>query len=188
MRGGDRGTITGVPEVRTAHTADLEPATLGAARALLDAVFEGDMSDHDWEHALGGVHALVWEDDELIGHGSVVQRRLLHDGRALRAGYVEGVAVRADRRRRGHGAALMRALERVVRRAYDLGALGATDLAADFYATLGWQRWRGPTSALTPAGVVRTPDEDGSIHVLPVTRPLDLAGALTCDWREGDPW
>lgn len=40
--------------VRTAHTADLDDATLGAARALLDEVFAGDMSDEDWEHALGG--------------------------------------------------------------------------------------------------------------------------------------
>src|SRR5215217_8069335 len=120
--------------VRTAHTADLDAATLAAARSLLDGVFEGDMSDHDWEHSLGGVHALVWEGDELVAHAAVVQRRLLHGGRALLAGYVEGVGVRATRRRRGHGAAVMDALERVVRGAYELGALAATDEAAGFYA------------------------------------------------------
>ncbi|MGH3990600.1 MAG: hypothetical protein ACRDTZ_25275, partial [Pseudonocardiaceae bacterium] len=65
-----------VTEVRTAHTADLDVATLKAARTLLDDVFD-DLTDHDWEHALGGVHALVWEGTELIGHASVVQRRLL---------------------------------------------------------------------------------------------------------------
>jgi aminoglycoside 2'-N-acetyltransferase I len=175
-------------ELRTEHTADLDPATLTAARALLDQVFEGDMSDHDWEHALGGVHALVWEGGELIGHGSVIQRRLLHGGRALRAGYVEGVGVRADRRRRGHGAALMKALERVVRGAYDVGALGATEAAGRFYTALGWEVWRGPTSALTPTGVVRTEDEDGSIYVLQVAEPLNLEAELTCDWRDGDLW
>ncbi|MGH2944169.1 MAG: GNAT family N-acetyltransferase, partial [Solirubrobacteraceae bacterium] len=99
----------------TAHTADLDAATLTAARSLLDAVFTGEMTDHDWEHALGGVHALVWEAGELVGHASVVQRQLIHRGRALRTGYVEGVGVRADRRRRGHGAAMMAELERVVR-------------------------------------------------------------------------
>ncbi|MDQ3647268.1 MAG: hypothetical protein M3433_01535 [Actinomycetota bacterium] len=31
--------------VLTAHTADLDMPTLEAARALLDAVFEGDMTD-----------------------------------------------------------------------------------------------------------------------------------------------
>jgi len=146
------------------------------------------MTDRDWEHALGGLHALLWEGNELIGHASLVQRRLLHGGRAIRTGYVEGVGVRADRRRRGHGAAMMEALEQVVRRAYDLGALGATDQAAAFYAARGWQLWQGPTSALTPTGIQRTPDEDDCIYVLPVGAPLDLSGELCCDWRDGDAW
>ena len=174
-------------EVRTAHTADLDAATLGAARELLWAVFD-DMREEDWEHALGGIHALVWEDAELIAHGSVIQRRLLHGGRALRTGYVEAVAVRADRRRQGHGAAVMDALERVIRSAYDLGALGATDEAGTFYRARGWRLWSGATSALTPTGIVRTPDDDDCIHVLPGIETLDLAGELTCDWRDGDIW
>jgi aminoglycoside 2'-N-acetyltransferase I len=179
--------MAGMTELRTAHTAELDIATRNAGRALLDDVFE-DMTDHDWEHALGGIHAMVWEGAELIGHASVVQRRLLHGGRALRAGYVEGVGVRADRRRRGHGAAMMDALERVIRQAYDVGALGATDEAADFYAARGWKLWRGPTSALTPAGIARTQEEDGCIYVFPVTAALDLSGELTCGWRDGDVW
>ena len=175
-------------QLRTAHTADLDAATLDAARALLDDAFGGDFSDDDWEHSLGGVHAMVWEEDELVGHASVIQRRLLHGGRALRTGYVEGVGVRADRRRRGHAAAMMEALERVVRRAYDLGALSATAQAVDLYERRGWQRWEGPTSALTRSGIERTPEDDGSVYVLGVTLVPDLAGELTCDWREGDLW
>jgi len=73
------------------------------------------MTDDAWDHALGGMHALAWEAGQLVGHASVVQRRLLHRGRALRAGYVEGVAVRADRRGHGYGAAMMDEIERVVR-------------------------------------------------------------------------
>jgi aminoglycoside 2'-N-acetyltransferase I len=175
-------------EVRTAHTADLDASTLRAVRDLLDAVFGDDMTDEDWDHALGGVHALVWEGDELIGHGSVVQRRILHGRRTLRAGYVEGVAVRPDRQRRGHGAALMGALERVVRGAYQLGGLGATDEGAALYTARGWRRWEGPTYALTPDGITRTEEEDGFVYVLPVSVPLDLSGPLTCDWRDGDVW
>jgi aminoglycoside 2'-N-acetyltransferase I len=174
--------------VRTAHTADLDVATLAAARALLDEVFGDDMTDHDWEHTLGGVHALVWEGDQLIGHAAVVQRRLLHRGRALRTGYIEGVAVRANRRRRGHGEALMEALERVVRGAYEVGALGATDEGADLYTARGWTRWQGPTSVLTPTGIRRTEEDDGCVYVLPVGVLLDLSAELTCDWREGDVW
>jgi aminoglycoside 2'-N-acetyltransferase I len=160
---------------------------LANARALLDQVFD-DMTDFDWEHALGGLHALAWDGPELVGHASVVQRRLLHGGKALRAGYVEAVAVRPDRQRQGHGAAMMDELERVIRAAYDLGALGATDEGAAFYRSRGWRLWRGPSSALTPEGIRPTAEDDGCIHVLPCTAPLVLDAPLTCDWRDGDVW
>lgn len=175
--------------IQVAHTADLGRADRQAARALLDAAFPpGVMTDDDWEHALGGMHALIWEDGELVGHAAVVQRRLLHAGRALRAGYVEGVAVRIDHRRRGYAAAMMAEMERIIRHAYDLGALGASGDGFPLYVGRGWQVWRGPMSVLTPRGVTRTPEEDGNVLALPVTAPLDLDGELTCDWRGGDVW
>lgn len=174
-------------ELRVALTADLDPATLGAARALLDAAF-GGFADEDWEHCLGGVHALAVVDGELVGHAALVQRRLMYAGRALRTGFVEGVGVRTDQRRRGHAGAMMAALERVVRGGYDLGALSASDAGAAVYTARGWLPWTGPTYALTPDGVRRTADDDGTVHVLPVTVPLDLTAALTCDWRDGDVW
>jgi aminoglycoside 2'-N-acetyltransferase I len=82
-----------VPELRTAHTAELDTGAKSAIRSLMDTAF-GTVSDDTFDNVLGGVHALIVEDGELIGHGSVVQRRLLHAGRALRTGYIEGVAVR----------------------------------------------------------------------------------------------
>jgi aminoglycoside 2'-N-acetyltransferase I len=175
-------------ELRVAHTSQLTPAELQAARDLLFDVFEGDFYDHDWEHAIGGMHALISDSGELVGHASVVQRRLVHGGRALRAGYVEGVGVRADMRRRGHGAALMAALEQVIHGAYDLGALGATDEAARLYAARGWKLWRGPLSALTPDGVRPTPEEAGCVYVLEHEVALDVDSELCCDWRDGDVW
>src|SRR5829696_2962250 len=105
------------------------------------------MADADWEHSLGGLHTLVWDGGALIGHAAIIQRRPLHGGRALRTGYVEGVAVRADRRRQGVAGAMMAELERVIRGAYELGALGATDEGAAFYVSRGWTLWAGPTSA-----------------------------------------
>ncbi|WP_431676803.1 GNAT family N-acetyltransferase [Kitasatospora sp. KL5] len=174
--------------VRVAHTADLDAATLAAARRLLDEVFAPDMADEDWEHCLGGLHTLVWDGPELVGHAALVQRRLLHGGRALRTGYVEGVAVRADRRRSGVGAAMMDHLARVARAAYDLAALGSSDTAGPFYTACGWQPWLGRTFALTPDGIRRTPDEDGGIYVLPLAVPLDPGGDLVADWRDGDVW
>lgn len=173
--------------VRLRHTYELDADTRAAIRRLLDGAFD-DLEDDDWEHALGGVHALVTEGADVVAHGSVIQRRLVHAGRALRAGYVEAVAVRADRRRRGLGTAVMAALEGVARRAYDVAALGATDEAMTLYTGRGWQVWRGPLRALTPTGVVATPDEAGAVLVLPLGVPLDLGAPLTCDWRDGDVW
>jgi aminoglycoside 2'-N-acetyltransferase I len=177
-----------IVQVMTTHTAFVEPPVLRAARALLDDVFAGEMTDADWEHALGGIHALAWEDDVLIGHASVIQRRLWLSGRALRTGYVEGVGVRGDRRGFGVGAALMDALEAVIRGAYELGALGSTDMAHGFYAARGWQLWQGPSAALTPRGIERTPDDDGGIYVLPVSVKLDVTAEITADWRDADVW
>jgi aminoglycoside 2'-N-acetyltransferase I len=174
--------------VETRHTSELAGEVLRAVRALMEDAFEGDFDDLDWEHALGGIHVLVWDGDELTGHGSVVQRRLLHGGLALRCGYIEAVGVRHDWRRRGHGARIMAELERVIRGGYDLGALSATDEAIGFYLARGWQRWRGETYALTPSGITRSADEDGAVFVLPVAVPLDLDAEIVADWRDGDVW
>ena len=132
-RAGDDARVT---TLIVAHTAHLDRASRAAARALLYGVFD-DMTDEDWEHCLGGVHALVWDGTDLIGHASLIQRRLLHGGSALRA---------------------------------------------------GWRRWQGPTSAMTPGGIVRTPEDDGGVYVLPAGARLDIGAELTCDWRDGDTW
>jgi aminoglycoside 2'-N-acetyltransferase I len=176
-----------VTELRTAHTADLDAAPRTAIRALMDAAFDG-VSDDTFDNVLGGIHALVLHGAELIGHASVVQRRMLHGGRALRTGYIEGVAVRADRRRQGHGDSMMSVLERIVRSGYHLGALGASADGSRLYTARGWQLWQGPTSALTPDGIRRTAEVDGAVYVLPVSAPLDLSGELICDYRPAALW
>src|SRR5262245_17094303 len=94
---GWRGGPGVVIEVKALHTARVEAGVLEAADKLLHGVFEGDWTADDWDHSLGGVHVLLWEDGELVGHGAVVMRRLMHQGRAIRTGYVEGVGVRKDR-------------------------------------------------------------------------------------------
>lgn len=174
-------------DLRLAHTADLEPAELHLVRALLDDAFEGDLSDEDWEHGLGGMHVLLRDGAGLAAHGSVVQRRVRHRGRWLRTGYVEAVAVRTDVRRTGLGGRVMAELERVIHRAYDLGALSASDQGAPLYTARGWQRWSGQVHALSPHGIVRLPEEEGGVYVRPaLAAPLDPAHELVLDWRDGD--
>src|SRR3954452_16492414 len=132
------------PRVVVAHTADLDRATRDAAYALLDVVFAGELEADDWEHALGGIHAVAHDPEgAVIGHASVIQRRLVHGGAPLRAGYVEGVGVHADHRRRGIAGLLMAPLERVIRNAYDLGALGGAGGAGGLFPDPRWRAGGG---------------------------------------------
>ncbi|MFD3803769.1 GNAT family N-acetyltransferase [Streptomyces sp. NPDC058611] len=174
---------------RTAHTSELTAPELREVRALLAEAFEGDFAEEDFEHALGGVHVLVRDPDgRLVAHGSVVQRRAVHRGRALRTGYVEAVAVRADRRRQGLGALVMDGLERVIGRAYVLGALSASEDGAGLYAGRGWSVWGGQLGVLGPGGPERLAGEEGSTYVWapPGGALPDPAGRLDFDWRNGD--
>ena len=82
----------------------------------------------------------------------------------------------------------MDALEQVIRGAYQLGALSASGAGERLYRPRGWLPWRGPTSVLTPDGVVATPGDDGGVFVLPIAVDLDPDAGLVCDWRDGDVW
>ncbi|MEU6388961.1 GNAT family N-acetyltransferase [Streptomyces sp. NPDC046939] len=178
-----------VNTLRTAHTADLTASELAAVRALLDDAFDGDFSDADWAHTVGGVHALVHDGSgALLAHGSVTQRRAVHDGRTLRVGYVEAVAVRADVRRTGLGGQVMGALERVITAAYDLGALSASSDGAPLYTARGWTEWSGPFAAYGPAGTIALPADEDPPYLFPalVARGLDATRTLLFDWRDGD--
>jgi aminoglycoside 2'-N-acetyltransferase I len=188
-------SLQGVQTARLVHTCDLDAETReGARRMVIDAFAdgEGDFTETDWDHALGGMHALVTHHGALIAHGAVVQRRLIHRGHALRCGYLEAVAVRQDWRGLGLAMVVMDALEQVIRGAYHLGALSSSAAGRHLYTSRDWQPWRGTTSVLTPNGTVDTPDDDSSVFVFPVALPagadLDLTGDITCDWRDGDAW
>lgn len=173
--------------LQVGHTAEFDTLVLARARELLFVVFD-DMAEDDWQHSLGGVHTVVWHDEAVVGHASVVQRRLMHRDVPLRTGYVEGVGVHPTFQRRGVGAEMMAELESIIDKAYEIGALGASDAALEFYRHRGWVRWQGRSFALTPNGVVRTPDEDDGIFVWPSGRDIDITGDLMCDWRDGDVW
>jgi aminoglycoside 2'-N-acetyltransferase I len=179
---------TQVNTARLVHTADVDNEARDDARRMLADAFGGDFSDADWDHAQGGMHAVICRHGALIAHASVVQRRLLYRGAALRCGYVEAVAVREDWREQGLGSAVMDAVEQVIRGAYQLGALSAVEKSQGFYVARGWQRWQGETSVLTPTGLTRTPDDDGNVFVLPVGLDLDSSADLVCDWRDADVW
>lgn len=167
------------------HTAGLTPAELAEVRALCDLAFD-DYDDTTWQHALGGMHALVRDDTgTLVAHGSLVLRRMQVGDRWLRCGWVESVVVHPDHRQQGRGHAAMAPLEALAP-GYDLLGLCSSDDGRFLYEARGWTLWRGPAAALTPDGIRPTPDED-SIYVL-TGRQIDPAGPIVCDWREGEVW
>ncbi|BBX75312.1 GNAT family N-acetyltransferase [Mycobacterium shinjukuense] len=179
---------TQVHTARLVHTSDLDRENRQRVREMVAAAFAGDFTEADWEHALGGMHALIWHHGAIIAHAAVVQRRLMYRGSALRCGYLEAVAVREDWRGQGLVHALLDGVEQVLRGAYQLGALSSSVPARRLYAARGWLPWRGPTSVLSPAGPIRTPDDDGTVFVLPVEVDLDTSAELMCDWRAGAVW
>ncbi|WP_411101734.1 GNAT family N-acetyltransferase [Streptomyces sp. cmx-4-9] len=174
---------------RTVHTSELSGGEPEEIRGLLDEAFDGDFGDEDFAHALGGMHVLVRDaGGVLVAHGSVVQRQVVHRGRALRTGYVEAVGVRAGLRRQGLGGRVVAALERIVAGAYELGALSASEAGAALYESRGWRPWDGRIGTLSPDGPLRLPEEEGSTYVWapPGGIRLDPAGRLDFDWRNGD--
>jgi aminoglycoside 2'-N-acetyltransferase I len=181
---------SGMVELRGVATGELSRAELAALRRLLDQAFGARFDEGDWRNTLGGVHVLAVEDGEEVAHAAVVDRTLTAGGRQLRTGYVEGVATRPDRRRRGLAALVMREAGRIIQKGYQLGGLSDGSGVAGFYERFGWEHWQGPTFVAARDGPVRTAADDDTVMVLrtPTTGDLDLSGPLTCDWRPGDLW
>lgn len=168
-------------------TSEAPADLLDAIRGMLDQAFQGSFTDNDWEHALGGHHVVVTDEDVVIAHASVVPRRLTIGDDVLRCGYVEAVATRPSVQRRGHGSATMRVINTIIADRYELGVLSTG--AHHFYERLGWQRWSGPSYVVENDGSLRrTPDEDDGIMVLAVKRRLERSSPIGCQARLGDHW
>jgi aminoglycoside 2'-N-acetyltransferase I len=174
--------------LHTALTHAVPVSIRSRLRRLLDVAFDGGFTDDDWDHSLGGVHVWMTKSDQMISHGSLVERVLVCSGQTLRVGYVEAVATDASHRRLGHGTTVMRRIGELIRERYALGALSTGAYA--FYEALGWERWRGPTFVDGPSGRERTADDDGDVMILRTPRSprLSLDGDIVCDWRSGDVW
>ena len=134
-----------------------------------------------------GVHVIAREDGRIVSHAMWIVRELRAGTRAsFRTAYVEAVATRPQRQRRGYATEVMRRLAREIRD-YDIGALSPSD--DRYYARLGWEPWRGPLSIRTGAGLEATPDEAVMILRTGRTPPdLDLDEPLSAEWRAGEVW
>lgn len=175
-------------EVQELPTPELPAALVPRVRALLEAAFDGDFSEQDWEHALGGRHVVVFDEGRLVSHASVVPRAIDIGARTFDAGYVEAVATAPASRRAGHGARAMERIGEVIRRHHEVGVLSTG--RHGFYERLGWERWRGPSYVLAEGKRVRTAEEDAGLMVLRFGPSADvtLADRIACRSRPGDDW
>lgn len=184
-----RGVRHGVDVLRfdIARTSELSEHRLAEIRALLLDAFEGEFSEDDWHHTLGGCHVIV-SDDRALAHAAVVARTLQVGEVFLLAGYVEGVATASARQGEGLGAQVMQRVGQLLRSEFELGALSTSQHA--FYERSGWERWQGPTFVRHGEELFRTVDEDDGIMVLRfgATLGLDLGQQICCESREGDDW
>ena len=176
--------------IRTTNA--LAEAEAFTVRALLDRAFGSDpeegFTDHDWDHALGGVHLLGTRDGRIIAHAAVVSRDLEIEGRSWSTGYVEAVATEPEVQGEGHGTEIMALVGEIIKANYQLGALGTGSF--HFYERLGWERWTGPMAVRTDSGLRPTPEDEGFLMILrtSATSEVDPTQLITCEWRPGDVW
>jgi aminoglycoside 2'-N-acetyltransferase I len=177
-----------VIEQRLVTSDELGSDERAAMDRLFTAAWGSRFSREDWAHTFGGVHILRSENGAMVSHGAVAERTLWIDGREVRVGYLEAVATWPGHQGRGHGSAVVEALDEVVRDGYELGGLSTG--RRTFYERLGWLAWRGPLAVRTADSDVPTPEERNAILVLPTPRlpAPNLDASLVCDWRPGDVW
>ena len=174
--------------VRSFTTLEAAQTELDAIRVLLDRAFEGDFTDDDWEHSVGGLHVVAFDGEATVAHASVARRSVEVGDRSLDTGYVEAVATEPGRQGLGFGTAVMREVARHIRADHEFAALSTGE--HHFYERLGWERWLGPTFVRDGDELIRTPDEDDGIMVLRFgpSEGLDLGASICCEARSGDDW
>ena len=184
--------MTDQPALHLLPTEQLSARQIAQVRDLLWSAFakdeHGGFTEEDWQHALGGTHFVVEVKGRVVSHAAVVERTLHVTEASIRTGYVEAVATVPAEQGRGHGTSVMRAVNQLIERDFELGILGTG--SQGFYERLGWRIWQGPSSVLTASGETATPDDDGYIMYLltPSSPPLDPHSPIACEWRPGDVW
>jgi GNAT superfamily N-acetyltransferase len=173
--------------VQTISSQRMTPAQAEAVIALCSQVFNLDYRYYmalcpDRNHVLGEL------DGQLVAHALWLDRPMRIGGGPWRvAAYIEGVATHAEQRKAGYGAAVMRRIAQEIQ-PYAFGALSPA--VPEWYAKLGWLRWRGPL-LIEKDGVIDASTPQDEIVMLYPTREtgsVDFTASLTGAWRPFEPW
>lgn len=177
-----------MPRVETFRTEDAPEGVLEQALELCLDTFGSRYNEHDWPHALGGTHVVVFDEDTLVTHVSAVPRQLTVGAQSYRGAYVESVATLAAFQGRGLGSIAMQELNSHITSEYEFAALSTG--AFEFYSLLGWDRWAGRSFVQTASQRVWSESDDAALMVLRfgASVQVDLSGDMTCPERPGDNW
>lgn len=166
--------------------SDLDHRAQANLRELLVRAFEGDFSNEDWEHTHGGLRFVGYLGNEVVAHGSVIERNVWIDGEYLKIGYVEGLAVAPSYWNRGFGSKLMAEITSHCKTEFRISMLATGE--KDFYRKLGWLDFEGESYVFRNGVEVRTADEDEGLMYLPRSVDFPTPTKVVCETREGDDW
>ena len=164
---------------------DLTPDKRAALVALCNRAYDEDVEPLLTTYA-DPVHVIGFLGDKMVSHALWCTRWLSCDnGPLMRTAFVELVATEPLFEGKGFASQVMHRLAREITD-FELGALWPN--YPEWYGRLGWQMWRGPLFIRTDKGLLPTPDDMVMVLPLPKTPALNLDGALSAEWREGELW
>nr|WP_314265118.1 GNAT family N-acetyltransferase [uncultured Moellerella sp.] len=174
---------------QTKHTSQLSSVEKEQIYQLLFQVFEQGFSREDFDHTLGGIHILAYDNHQLIGHVAIVQRSVIVDCSPFRIGYLEGLGVAEAYRRQGIGRKLMELSSEIIANSYDFGLLSASEEGLPLYQSLGWKIWTGELYESNRESYQRSFDDEGSVLFWAASsQNIAATSPLYCDYRSGDQW
>ena len=174
--------------VTSARTEDLDAAVRASIVQLCIAAHQ----EEDFKRLFayipsGGLHFLLYREEQLVSHAVVTTRWLQPEGQPLlKTAYVDAVAMLPIYQGQGYGSALLRQL------ASEIGDYAIACLQTErpsFYERLGWEVWRGPLAGRSEYGLIPTPHQTGVMILrLPQTPALNLDGGLSIECQVGRIW
>ncbi|HGV3503387.1 TPA: GNAT family N-acetyltransferase [Providencia stuartii] len=173
---------------RQCHTSQLTDDEKDTLFDMLFVGFEGDFTRDDFEHALGGMHVLAYDQHRIVGHVAIIQRHMAINDKPISVGYVEAMAVLESYRRQGIGRELMSMTNTIIGNCYQLGLLSASDEGFHLYQSLGWKVWKGSLFELRQGAYVRSEGEEGGVMGWSRDNSIEFTESLYCDFRGGDQW
>jgi aminoglycoside 2'-N-acetyltransferase I len=157
-----------MPEVTIRPRDTFEEQALARLRTWLEVAYAdppGSWRAEHWDDLGPGPHLTIEDDHGLAAHACIAWVDVLAGDRRLRAGYLEDVATRADRRGEGLGTAVVAAAAPLLEADAELGLLATGSLA--FYERLGWVPWTGQLSVSEADGTITpTHEEEGYVMAL----------------------